>query len=108
MSNVAFSPFGYITLALIIGPFLPRAIIHRGVLVCDFLRRKQPLKGRSGVPDRRPGIGDNRCMDLKRLLLIIAIVLLVLAFVVHRSRQASRDLNVEPHAASEIEKAKRR
>jgi hypothetical protein len=47
-------------------------------------------------------------MDLKRLLLIIAIVLLVLAFVVHRSRQASRDLNVEPHAASEIEKAKRR
>jgi hypothetical protein len=47
-------------------------------------------------------------MDLKRLLFIIAIALLVLAFVVHRSRQASRGLNVDPHAASEIEKAKRR
>jgi hypothetical protein len=47
-------------------------------------------------------------MDLKRLLLIIAIALLLLAFIVHRSRQASRDLNVDPHAAREIEKAKRR
>jgi hypothetical protein len=47
-------------------------------------------------------------MDLKRLLLVIAIVLLVLVFFVHRSRQASRGLNVEPHAAREIEKAQRR
>jgi hypothetical protein len=47
-------------------------------------------------------------MRLKRLLLIIAIVVLVLVFLVYRSRQASRGLNVEPHAAREIEKAKRR
>jgi hypothetical protein len=47
-------------------------------------------------------------MDLKRLVLIIFVVLLVLVFVVYRSRQASRGLNVEPHAAREIEKAKRR
>jgi len=46
-------------------------------------------------------------MGLKRLALIIAIALLVLAFIVHRSRQASRGLNVDPHAAREIEKAKR-
>jgi len=46
-------------------------------------------------------------MGLKRLVLIIAIALLVLAFVVHRSRQASRGLKVDPHAAREIEKAKR-
>jgi len=46
-------------------------------------------------------------MDLKRLLLIILVVLLVLAFVLRRSRQAPKDLNVEPHAAREIEKAKR-
>jgi hypothetical protein len=47
-------------------------------------------------------------MDLRRLVLIILIVLLVLVYFVYRSRQASRGLNVEPHAASEIEKAKRR
>lgn len=47
-------------------------------------------------------------MGLKRLLLIILIVLLVLVFFVYRSRQVSRGLNVEPHAAREIEKAKRR
>lgn len=47
-------------------------------------------------------------MGLKRLVLIIFIVLLVLAFFVHRSRQASKGLNVDPHAAREIEKAKRR
>jgi hypothetical protein len=47
-------------------------------------------------------------MDLKRLALTIIIVLLVLVFFVYRSRQASRGLNVEPHAAREIEKAKRR
>jgi hypothetical protein len=47
-------------------------------------------------------------MGLKRVLLIIFIVLLVLVFFVHRSRQASSGLNVEPHAAREIEKARRR
>jgi hypothetical protein len=47
-------------------------------------------------------------MGLKRLVLIILIVLLVLVFVVYRTRQASKGLNVEPHAAREIEKAKRR
>jgi len=47
-------------------------------------------------------------MDLKRLVLIILIVLLVLVFFVYRTRQASRGLNIEPHAAREIEKAKRR
>jgi hypothetical protein len=44
----------------------------------------------------------------KRVLLVIAIVVLVLVFLVHRYRQASSGLNVEPHAAKEIEKAKRR
>jgi hypothetical protein len=47
-------------------------------------------------------------MDLKRLLLIILIVLLVLVFFVFRTRQASRGLSIDPHAAREIEKAKRR
>jgi len=47
-------------------------------------------------------------MDLKRPLLIILIVLLVLVFFVYRTRQASRGLNIEPHAAREIEKAKQR
>jgi uncharacterized membrane protein len=47
-------------------------------------------------------------MGLKRLVFIILIVLLVLVFFVYRSRQASRGLNVEPHAAREIEKARRR
>ena len=47
-------------------------------------------------------------MGLKRLLLIILIVLLVLVFFVYRSRQASRGLNIDPHAAREIEKARRR
>lgn len=47
-------------------------------------------------------------MTAKRVLLVIAIVVLVLVFLVHRYRQASSGLNVEPHAAKEIEKAKRR
>jgi hypothetical protein len=47
-------------------------------------------------------------MGLKRLVLIILIVLLVVVFFVYRTRQASKGLNVEPHAAREIEKAKRR
>jgi preprotein translocase subunit SecG len=67
-------------------------------------------------------------MGLKRFALIILIVLLVLVFFIspgssegrgnrmdrgggrrfrHRSRQASRRLNFEPHAAKEVEKAKR-
>ncbi|MGA2594935.1 MAG: hypothetical protein ABSH32_33980 [Bryobacteraceae bacterium] len=45
---------------------------------------------------------------MKRVLIVIAIVVLVLVFLVHRYRQASGGLNVEPHAAKEIEKAKRR
>jgi hypothetical protein len=47
-------------------------------------------------------------MDPKRLALIVLIALLVLAFVVHRFRQVSNDLNVDPHAAREIDKARRR
>jgi uncharacterized membrane protein len=47
-------------------------------------------------------------MGLKRLVFIVLIVLLVLVFFVYRSRQASRGFNVEPHAAREIEKARRR
>ena len=46
-------------------------------------------------------------MGVKRLLLIIIVTLLVLAFILHRTRQEAPDLNVEPHAAREIEKAKR-
>jgi len=47
-------------------------------------------------------------MDLKRLALIILIAVVAVVFLIYRSRQASKDLNVEPHAAREIEKAKRR
>jgi hypothetical protein len=47
-------------------------------------------------------------MGLKRWALIIFIVLLVLVFSVYRTRQASRGLNIDPHAAREIEKARRR
>jgi hypothetical protein len=46
-------------------------------------------------------------MRRNRLLLVIAIALLVLLFYIHRYRQAASHLNVEPHAAREIEKAKR-
>ena len=60
------------------------------------------------LSDLCPGIGDNWGMGLKSFVLIVLIVLLVLVFFVYRSRQASRGLNVEPHAAREIEKAKRR
>jgi hypothetical protein len=47
-------------------------------------------------------------VSVKRVLLVIGIVVIVLVFLVHRYRQASSGLNVEPHAAKEIEKAKRR
>jgi hypothetical protein len=47
-------------------------------------------------------------VSAKRLLLVIGILVIVLVFLIHRYRQASRGLNVEPHAAREIEKAKRR
>ena len=47
-------------------------------------------------------------MSLKRVLLILIIAALAFIYLVHRYRQAARDLNVEPHAAKEIEKAKRR
>jgi hypothetical protein len=47
-------------------------------------------------------------MRLKRMLLIIALAAIVLAFLIYRSRQASKNLDVEPHAREEIEKAKRR
>jgi hypothetical protein len=56
----------------------------------------------------RSALSDNRGMGLKRFVLIILMVLLVLVFVLYRSRQASRGLNVDPHAAREIERAKRR
>ena len=47
-------------------------------------------------------------MTVKRVLIVCGIVVIVLAFLIHRQRQASRGLDVEPHAAKEIEKAKRR
>ena len=45
---------------------------------------------------------------MKRLLVVFAVAVLVLAYVVHRSQQASGGLHVDPHAAHQIEKAKRR
>jgi len=47
-------------------------------------------------------------VSVKRVLLVIVIVVIVLVFLIHRYRQASSGLNVEPHAAKEIERAKRR
>jgi hypothetical protein len=48
-------------------------------------------------------------MAVRRVLLLLVIVLLVLLFFVHRYRQSSSGLrNVEPHAAREIEKTRRR
>jgi hypothetical protein len=46
-------------------------------------------------------------VSVKRVLIVIGIVVIVLAFLLHRQRQASRGLDIEPHAAKEIEKAKR-
>jgi hypothetical protein len=45
---------------------------------------------------------------MKRLLiLLIAVALLAIAYVAYR-RYSSTNLNVDPHAREEIEKAKRR
>jgi hypothetical protein len=41
------------------------------------------------------------------LWLIITAGVLLLAYVLYQSRRMSADLDVEPHAAEEIEKAKR-
>jgi len=46
-------------------------------------------------------------MKQTTLWLIIAGVL-ILAYAIYQSRRVSNDLDVEPHAAEEIEKAKRR
>ena len=40
--------------------------------------------------------------------MVIAIVLLVIAFALYRTRRSGSELNVEPHAREEIEKARRR
>jgi len=44
----------------------------------------------------------------KTLLWILFIVLAVAGYVVYRQRADRPQLNVEPHAAEEIEKARRR
>jgi hypothetical protein len=41
------------------------------------------------------------------LWLILAAGVVLLAYVLYHSRRANTDLEVEPHAAEEIEKAKR-
>ena len=46
-------------------------------------------------------------MKVKLVWMIVALIV-VLGFVLYRSRSAKPRLNVEPHAAQEIEKAKRR
>jgi len=43
-----------------------------------------------------------------KLVWIIVAVIAVLGFVLYRSQSAKPRLNVEPHAAQEIDKAKRR
>ena len=45
---------------------------------------------------------------MKPALWIIIAGLLILIFIVLMSRRPSNDLDVEPHAAEEIEKAERR
>jgi hypothetical protein len=47
-------------------------------------------------------------VGLKRILLFVAIAVIVVVFLVHRTRQVSGGLHVSPHATEEIEKAKRR
>jgi hypothetical protein len=41
-------------------------------------------------------------------MVVILFVLLILAFVFYRSRRSEDQLNVDPHARGEIEKAKGR
>jgi len=41
-------------------------------------------------------------------LWLILAGILILAYALYQSRRSDSDLNVEPHAAEEIEKAKRR
>ena len=47
-------------------------------------------------------------MKVKLVWAIVALIIVVLGFVVYRFRRAEPRLKVEPHAAQEIEKAKRR
>jgi hypothetical protein len=41
------------------------------------------------------------------ILWLILVGVLILAYAFYQSRRSSNDLDVEPHAAEEIEKAKR-
>jgi hypothetical protein len=41
------------------------------------------------------------------ILWLILAGVIILAYVVYQSQRSNNDLNVEPHAAEEIEKAKR-
>jgi hypothetical protein len=45
---------------------------------------------------------------VKRILLWLIVAALVIGFVLYLSRTSSNRLNIDPHAAEEIEKAKRR
>jgi hypothetical protein len=47
-------------------------------------------------------------VDTRRILLWLIIVMVLVSFVVYRTRQASPHLNVTPDAERAIEKAKRR
>lgn len=44
----------------------------------------------------------------RALIALVAIGIVVICFLVYRSWRAGRDLNVDPHARKEIEKAKQR
>ena len=44
----------------------------------------------------------------RTILLLVAVIAVLIAAILYRSSTSSPRLNVEPHAAEEIEKAKRR
>lgn len=45
---------------------------------------------------------------MKAVILVLIVACMILGYVLYRSRSASQDLDVEPHAAEEIRKAQRR
>jgi hypothetical protein len=49
-------------------------------------------------------------LSAKKTILAVALllVIMIVGFLLYRSQHSSGQLNVEPHAAQEIEKAKRR
>src|SRR5690349_17440098 len=70
--------------------------------------------------DRKPAMARERVMGIqysqcwhdgtmrRALIAFVAIAIVVICFVLYRSWRSGQDLNVDPHARKEIEKAKQR